>query len=239
MGHLFRILYAEDDALAAKLIKITLEQHDFLVEVSPDGEKAWGAYKKQKPDILLLDLDMPKKDGLQLTRLVRERDPETHIIVYTMHGEPEKEIAILDTGADEFISKDRDIEVLIAHLKRTGEKMVKKLNIPHLYQLSTHTTYNSVSRVLTIHGKSTRLKSVDARFLQLLCAKSQEIADKDYLIQGIWNKANANKESELKKYACRVRSQLKADTTLQIESRDGGYILFTTEDTPNIIPHIF
>lgn len=230
MDHKFRILYAEDDDFGAKLTKIALEKHDFLVEIAPDGEKAWEAYKKQKPDILLLDLEMPKKDGLQLTRLVREHDPETHIIVYTSHGEPEKEIAVLDAGADEFISKDRDAKVLAAHLKRVGEKMVKKLNIPHLYQLSTRTTYNSVSRILTIHGENKRLKSVDARFLQLLCAKSQEIADRDYLIQGVWGKAIANKESELKKYACRVRSYLKADTTIQIECRNGGYILFTTEE---------
>lgn len=230
MDHKFRILYAEDDDFGAKLTKIALEKHDFLVEIAPDGEKAWEAYKKQKPDILLLDLEMPKKDGLQLTRLVRERDPETHIIVYTSHGEPEKEIAVLDAGADEFISKDRDAKVLAAHLKRVGEKMVKKLNIPHLYQLSSNTTYNSVSRVLTIHSETTQLKSVDGRFLQLLCAKSQEIADRDYLIQGVWGKAIANKESELKKYASRVRSYLKADTTIQIECRDGGYILFTTEE---------
>ena len=70
---------------------------------------------------------------------------------------------------------------------------------------------------------------VDGRFLYLLCVKNHEIADKDFLIQGIWGKASANKESELKKYASRVRLYLNADPTLQIECRDGGYILLSLE----------
>ncbi len=230
MGYKIRILYAEDDPLGAALTKKILEKHDFLVEIAPDGAKAWEAYKRQRPDILLLDLDMPKKDGLEITRLVREQDSKTHIIVYTSHGKPEKEVAVLDAGADEFISKDREAEVLVAHLKRVCQKMVANTNFPHLYQLSADTTYNSISRLLTIRDESTQLKSVDGRFLQLLCAKNHEIAGREYLIQGVWGKADTSKESELKKYASRVRSYLKADSSLQIECRGGGYILFSTEE---------
>ena len=97
------ILYAEDDALGAELIKAILERNHFLVDIASDGEKAWESYKRKKPDILLLDLDMPQKNGLEVTRLIREQDKQTHIIVYTSHGEAEREIAILDAGADEFI----------------------------------------------------------------------------------------------------------------------------------------
>lgn len=219
------ILYAEDDEFGAKLTKTILEKENFEVEIVSDGSEAWKAYKERKPDILLLDLDMPGKDGLEITRLVREHDQQTPILVYTTHGEPAKEVAVLDAGADEFINKERPPEVLIAYMKRVREKIKKYMNIPHLYRLSDHTTYNSITRELIIDGITTQLKTIDGRFLQLLCAKNHEVSGKSYLIHGIWGKADINKESELKKYASRVRTNLKTDPTLKIEFRDDGYIL--------------
>ena len=221
------ILYAEDDEFGAKLTKTILEKENFEVEIVSDGSEAWKAYKERKPDILLLDLDMPGKDGLEITRLVREHGQQTPILVYTTHGEPAKEVAVLDAGADEFINKERPPEVLIAYMKRVREKIKKYMNIPHLYRLSDHTTYNSITRELIIDGITTQLKTIDGRFLQLLCAKNHEVSGKSYLIHGIWGKADINKESELKKYASRVRTNLKTDPTLKIEFRDEGYILMS------------
>lgn len=221
------ILYAEDDEFGAKLTKTILEKENFEVEIVSDGSEAWKAYKERKPDILLLDLDMPGKDGLEITRLVREHDQQTPILVYTTHGEPAKEVAVLDAGADEFINKEMPPEVLIAYMKRVREKIKKYMNIPHLYRLSDHTTYNSITRELIIDGITTQLKTIDGRFLQLLCAKNHEVSSKSYLIHGIWGKADINKESELKKYASRVRANLKTDPSLKIEFRDTGYILMS------------
>ena len=65
------------------------------------------------------------------------------------------------------------------------------------------------------------------RFLQLFCENYQVVSGKCYLIHGIWGKADINKESELKKYASRVRINLKTDPTLKIEFRDDGYILMS------------
>ena len=76
------ILYAEDDEFGAKLTKTILEKENFEVEIVSDGSEAWKAYKERKPDILLLDLDMPGKDGLEITRLVREHDQQTPISAF-------------------------------------------------------------------------------------------------------------------------------------------------------------
>ncbi|HAH71803.1 DNA-binding response regulator [Butyricimonas virosa] len=229
MDTTIRILYAEDDADGAKLTKMILEKENFDVEIALNGAKAWDAYKKQKPDILLVDLDMPKIDGLELTRMIRENDRQTHIIVYTSHGEPSKEIAVLDAGADEFIPKGSP-EVLIAHMKRLRDRIKGCMNIPHLYQLSKHTTYNSITREVTIDGITKRLPKNEGRFLQLLCAKNHEIADKSYLIIGTWGKADKNKEPEVKKYISRLRGYLKADPSLQIDHEGDGYILICLAD---------
>ena len=70
MGNKMRILYAEDYELDAELTKILLEEHEFTVDIAADGKKAWDAYNRQKPDILLLDLNIPRKDGIEVTRLI-------------------------------------------------------------------------------------------------------------------------------------------------------------------------
>lgn len=225
-----RVLYAEDDVLSADSTKEILEIQNFEVETTPDGVQAWKVYKEWKPDILLLDLDMPGKDGLELTKMVREYDQQTNIIIYTTHGEPAKEVAVLDAGADIFINKGGSPEILIAYMKRIREKIIKLTNIPHLYQLSAHTSYNSITREVMIDGVVTQLKKTEGRFLQLLCAKNNEVAGRSYLLQGIWDKADIKKDSELKKYASLVRANLKSDPTLKIESRDGGYILMSLSE---------
>ncbi|MDE6451513.1 MAG: response regulator transcription factor [Odoribacter sp.] len=222
-----KILYAEDDKLEAKLTKTILEQEDFEVSVAQDGAEAWKTYKAWKPDIILTDLDMGGKDGLELIQNIRKDNQGIHIIVYTSHSEPAKEVELLDAGADEFIGKDKAPQILTAHMKRIRERIKKQVNIPYIYQLSAHSTYNHMTRELTINGITTRLKRIDARFLQLLCAKNHEIASKSYLIQGVWNKAAINKEPELKKYICHVRAAIKADSALRIEYRNEGYVLIT------------
>ena len=230
MGNKMRILYAEDYELDAELTKILLEEHEFTVDIAADGKKAWDAYNRQKPDILLLDLNIPRKDGIEVTRLIRQKDPHTHIIIYTSHGEPEREIAALDAGADEFIPKDRTPDVLIAHLKILRQKMIAHLNLPHVYELSPITTFNAVARTLTIQGETILLG--EARLLQLLCAKSNQISHMDYLMKGTWEGGSFGKRKRVKEYVCRIRKPLKKDPSIRIEyignDYEEGYILITT-----------
>lgn len=200
MGNKMRILYAEDYELEAELTKIILEENEFIVDIAVTGEEAWNAYNRQKPDILLLDLNMPLKDGIEVTRLIQKKDPLTRIIIYTSHGEPEKEIAALDAGADEFIPKNRTPDVLIAHLKALRQKMITCLNVPHVYELSPITTFNAVARTVTIQGEATLLSSSEVRLLQLLCVKSNQIANMDYLVKGIWKDATIGKRKRIKEY---------------------------------------
>lgn len=220
-----KILYAEDDTLCAELTKHILEKEGFEVVTVTDGAKAWNAYRENCPDLLLLDLDMPEKDGLEVTRLIREHDSQIHIIIYTTHSEPAKEIAVLDAGADEFLCKERSPEVLVAHMNHIRTKILQHKQTPHFFRLSEHSTYHAATRILTINDCRTQLKRTDGRMLQLLCAKRNQVAEQEYLVQGIWGSASLNKVSELKKYASHVRTLLKDDPSLTLKHTDNGYIL--------------
>lgn len=228
MVNKINILYAEDDPNCASLTKNILERKDFLVEIVPNGDIVWQTYQRNKPDILMLDLEMPGKSGIDMIRLVRAKDHLPPIILYSSHAEPKNEISALDLGANDFINKSCHPEVLVSRLKNIYERICQKINNPHIYKLSTRTIYNSVARTLTIDNQSIVIKSNDARFLQLLCAKNNELAEKEYLLERMWGKASYNKGSELKKYASHVRDYLKLDESLEIVCHQGGYSLITS-----------
>lgn len=224
-----KILYVENDVFGAGATKLILEHENFEVNIAENGLEGWHRYKEWKPDILLIDLGMPVMDGLELTRLVREKDTQTHIIIYTSHGEPEKEIKVLDAGADEFVSKSRSPEVLVAHFNRLREKIVKCVNKPKVYYLSTHTIFNSITRVVTTDDDQQQLKNTESRLLQLLAAKINELVEREFILKGVWGNSSPGKDSEIKKYVSLLRKYLKNDPTLSIECRYGNYILICNE----------
>lgn len=221
-----RLLYAEDDPFSAEITKKILEREGFEVQIAPDGVKAWQAYKDWKPDLLLLDLDMPRKDGLKLTRQIRAIDPQTHITIYTNHSDPTKEADVMKAGADDFISKDKEPQVFISHINRIRDKIQKGIHTPYVYRLSTRTRYNSATQELTIDEETTKLTSGNlARLLQALAAKHPETAEKEFLIHAIWENRIFSKDDELKKYVSLLRARLEADPSIQINYDGQGYLL--------------
>lgn len=224
-----KILYVENDKEFASNTKLILELENFEVQIAANGLEGLHRYKEWKPDILLVDLDMPVMDGLEFTQRVREKDTQTHIIIYTSHGEPEKEIKVLDAGADEFVSKSRSPEVLVAHFNRLREKIVKCMNKPKLYYLSTHTIFNSITRIVTTDGEQQQLKNTESRLLQLLGAKINELVEREFILKGVWGNSSLGKDSEIKKYISLLRKYLKNDPTLTIECHDSNYILICKE----------
>ncbi|WP_292269772.1 response regulator transcription factor [Butyricimonas sp.] len=226
MENKIEILYAEDNRDSVELTLAVLENKGFHVRVVPDGKAAWEAFQKRKPDILMLDLEMPKKTGIELVGMVREVDLDTPVVLYTGFATPANEVAALNEGVNDFISKTVHPNVLVARLKNIYDRICRSPQQPYVYQLSVSTVYNSVTRELKIDGNVEVLKPLDGRLLALLCAKCNEEAEQDYLLVGLWGEASIGKSSEVKKYVTHVRKALSADERIEIRSVGrGGYCL--------------
>ena len=219
------ILLAEDDRMSAYATKDWLELHGWEVEWANDGKKAWILYQRRKPDVLLLDLDMPKKDGLELIRTLRAEDQSTPIVLYSGKMSTEKEIEALQAGANDVINKGVDPRILLARIQTAYERCRITGGSPHLYQLSARTTFNSVNRVLRIAGQEAVLTEKEGTCLHSLCAQEGQSVSPDFLIQQIWGKASLNKEHALQNVVSSVRRKLRADKSIVLLLRDGGYVL--------------
>lgn len=230
MENKINLLYAEDDRDAAELTTCILEGEGFRVRHAPDGKHAWEAFMKQKPDILMVDLEMPKKNGIELIQLVREIDQSTPVVLFTSYATPGNEVSALEKGANDFIDKTCHPRVLVARLKSIYDRVCSHPSQPHVYVLSSRTMYNSVTRELKIDGNTIVLKPLDGQLLALLCAKCNQVAWQSYLISGLWGGASKSKESEVKKYISHLRASLSADPAIEIKSAGkGSYCLYTRE----------
>ena len=119
-----RVLLAEDELALGSIVKESLESRGFEVILCGDGQAAWESYLKDKPDVLVLDVMMPKKDGFTLASEIRKTDTLTPILFLTSKGQSEDVVKGFSMGATDYIRKPFSMEELIvrikAHLDRQG-----------------------------------------------------------------------------------------------------------------------
>ena len=224
------VLYAEDDDKMASVVKKLLEDNEFHVRIACDGRRAWDIFQRSIPDLLLLDLEMPRKDGLEIVKLVRKVNKRVPIVFYSSYMNVEKELEAIKLGADDCIRKGCPIELLLEKLRSIYRRVIRDEGSPQIYFLSETTKFNAVTGLLVMNGKNLVLKSMDSRLLHLLCVKMHEIASNDYLIRGLWGMGYTEKGNALRKGITRLRSILEADASLMIGNSFGEGYFLTSRD---------
>lgn len=224
MSQKINLLYAEDNPLTASLVKRQLEKENFTVRIAADGSTAWDLFNLLIPDILLLDVEMPEKDGFEVLKLVRKKNRHVPIVIYSTYLNPARELEAIEEGADDCINKRSSRELLIAKLKNIYNRVTEGEKNPQVYILSPRVKFNSPASVLYIDNKMYELTAPESRLLRLLCVKFQEIASYNYLLMGLWGKGQKHKMQALRKTVFLLNQKLKADPTLVLKAdRDTGY----------------
>ncbi|MFZ3090038.1 MAG: response regulator transcription factor [Nitrospirota bacterium] len=122
-----KILIADDQRLFRQGLRSLLEQEEDLVVVgeAADGQDAFTLAQKTNPDIILMDVEMPKLDGINATEMILERNPDVRILMLSVHNEDERVVAALRAGASGYILKDADHMEFIRIIRSThaGEKI--------------------------------------------------------------------------------------------------------------------
>lgn len=217
-----KMLYAEDDDTSAIVYSEVFRKAGYEVSVARDGDEAWEMYQGSDWNILLLDMDLPGKNGYDLIKLVRERGDVVPIVILSSLNHYEA----LYEGADDYLVKGMRVEEVRARLDKAIEhsrhkRSPKELN---LFRISPRTTFDHVSRVLIMDGKENKLKATEARVLRLLCLRRNELCSKEELCNHIWGIHSPTKERELARYISILRKVLVADDSILIENDFGdGY----------------
>ena len=115
---LARVLIVDDSRTSRKLMRNILEANDYEVAgEAGNGEEAWVQYKELKPDLVTMDITMPKMDGIEALSLIRKDDPEARVVMVSAAGQREKMVDALKRGAQDFVTKPFDEEKVVSTLK--------------------------------------------------------------------------------------------------------------------------
>lgn len=224
-----KVLLAEDELSLAHIVRESLEERDFKVILSVDGEQALQNYHQHKPDILVLDVMMPKMDGFEVAKKIRSTDTQTPIIFLTARSQTKDVITGFELGANDYLKKPFSVEELIIRIKvlLTSHRMLLPDNKPknnhnEIGNLLFDAGRNTIEQGLTKWGITAR----ESELLNLLYKNKHQVVPKSILLNTIWGDDNFFNARSLDVFITRLRRHLGADPNVQIINIRGiGYKL--------------
>lgn len=218
------ILIVEDDAhLAAALARI-LEDNKHDIEVVSDGEAGVEKAKETSFDVIIMDVMMPKKDGIEATRELRRDGVSTPIMLLTARDTTDDKIAGYDSGADDYMTKPFSPAELLAHLRaltrRHGEVQFERLDVGDL-------SLDLESYDLACKGKSIHLSFKEFSILRILMSNPGIVLSKETLIAKAWEANTTAGDNNVEAYISFLRKKLThIGSACKIETiRKAGYRL--------------
>lgn len=179
-----KILLVEDELRISQSIKKGLEQEKFLIETAFDGETAFDLASSNDYEAIILDLMLPKMDGVTVCRKLREDKIHTPILVLTAKGELEDKVSTLDCGADDYLVKPFAFAELLARVRAlTRRPKLQESAILKIDDLQLDTKSFEVKR----SGKNIDLSRKEFAFLEYLIRHKNRILSKEQIIENVWD----------------------------------------------------
>ncbi len=220
-----KLLLVEDDLSLSDVLAFTLRRAGFDVVTAYDGLAGVRTWEQESPDLVVLDLNLPKLDGLSVCRRIRSQS-ETPIIMLTVRDADEEVVRGLETGADDYIIKPFSPNQLVARvravLRRAG--MASTPGVLTAADLSLDRSRNEASRP---NQPPIRLTPLETRLLESLMLNAGQVLSADMLINVVWG-ADGGDRAMLKQLVYRLRTKIEPDPSQPtlIETVPGiGYAL--------------
>ena len=180
-----KILVVDDDSNICELLRLYLEKENFTVVTAVDGEQALAAFEAEKPDLILLDVMMPRLDGWQVCREIRKKS-QCPIIMLTAKGELFDRVLGLELGADDYVVKPFETKEVMARIKavlrRSGVSAEKKARIVEYDQLYI----NMENYELRVAGKVIDTPPKEMELIYHLAGNPNRVYTRDQLLDEVW-----------------------------------------------------
>ena len=225
MPNPIKILLAEDEAALGQIIKESLETRDFEVLLCSDGEKALATYQSEKPELLVLDVMMPKKDGFTLAKEVREVDDTIPIIFLTAKSQTQDVVEGFTIGGNDYLKKPFSMEELIVRihnlLSRTRvQKTSDSINIGDY-------TFDFPKQRLNYKDEDAiQLTHREAHLLFHLIKNQNNVLDRSLILNKLWGTDDFFSARSMDVFITKLRKKLNKDERIKILNVRGyGYKL--------------
>ena len=217
----------EDDKNFGAVLKSYLEIHDFHVEWIEDGSLAIDAYKRERFSICILDVMLPNVDGFTIARQIRELDEDVPLIFLTAKTLKKDVLEGFRIGADDYITKPFDSEVLLFKIKAILKRNLQQVNdrIRNEYQIGRY-LFNHDQRTVAHDKEVQKLSPKESELLYLLCRQMNSVLSREEALKSIWGDDNYFTTRSMDVFITKLRKYLKEDPSVEIVNIHGsGYKL--------------
>ena len=222
MNKRLNILLVDDDLKNAMLLKRFLEAENYGVTYANNGRVGWELYSSEKPDLILLDINMPEMNGFELAALIREHDKRTIIFFLTDRTEKADRLKGFSLKGNDYIPKPFYPEELIAKIEeRFNDDTIADERI---YQLG-NTLFNVSQSSLTYNNETTAISVRQAEILDILAANSNHIVNRDTILESVWGDASYSNSLALNVQITYLRRHITDPSLTIISIKKRGYIL--------------
>ena len=224
------LFFVEDDLSFGAVLKSYLEICNFTITWLTDGKHAVSAFREGTFDLCLLDVMLPNVDGFSIGREIRSMDARIPIIYLTAKSLKEDILEGYRLGADDYIVKPFDADVLIykiAVLLKRAEG--EPANGNHLYTIGKY-IFDSKLREIRLDGAKQLLSPKEAALLQLLCEHRNELLPREVALKRIWGDDGYFTTRSMDVFITKLRKFLREDPTVEIRNIHGSGFIMTHEN---------
>ncbi|SDS64110.1 response regulator transcription factor [Winogradskyella sediminis] len=225
MANKIKLLLAEDEAALGQIVKESLETRDFEVMLCENGEKAFEKYTTEKPEILVLDVMMPKLDGFTLAKNIRAIDDDIPIIFLTAKSQTADVVEGFSIGGNDYLKKPFSMEELIVrvHNLLSRTKTQRKSEIIKIRNY----TFNFPKQHLTFKDEDfVQLTHREAHLLFHLIKNKNQVLDRSLILNKLWGTDDFFTARSMDVFISKLRKKLIKDKRIQIINVRGfGYKL--------------
>jgi DNA-binding response OmpR family regulator len=224
-----KILYVEDEPFLGRIVKESLESRDFEVNMATDGNEAASLFNKIKPDICVLDVMLPKKDGYSVAKDIRGINPNVPIIFVTAKTQTEDLLKGFESGGNDYLKKPFSMEELIVRIhnliKIAGNGKAK--NSPENISFGIF-EFNVLRYELKSKANQRKLSHREASLLQILTENRNATVQRKDILLKLWGDDSFFNSRNLDVYVTKLRDYLKEDPTVEIITIKGVGYQFVT-----------
>jgi DNA-binding response OmpR family regulator len=220
-----KVLYVEDEPFLGRIVKESLESRDFEVTMLTDGRSVTSAYEKQKPDVCVLDIMLPVKDGYSIARELRAINASLPIIFVTAKIQTEDLLKGFESGGNDYIKKPFSMEELIVRINNLLTLTQQQKNIPQAEIITIGKyEFNSSRYELKFDGQIRKLSHREAVLLGILASNRNATTQRKDILMQVWGDDSFFNSRNLDVYITKLRDYLKEDAAIEIITIKGiGY----------------
>ncbi|REE08008.1 DNA-binding response OmpR family regulator [Winogradskyella pacifica] len=225
MAHKIKLLLAEDEAALGQILKESLETRDFEVILCENGDKAFDKYKSEAPEILVLDVMMPKKDGFTLAKEIRAIDDSIPIIFLTAKSQTADVVEGFSIGGNDYLKKPFSIEELIVRVHNLVDR-TKTQKTTEIINIGKFTFDLAKQQLKFKDDESIQLTHRESHLLFHLIKNKNQVLDRSLILNKLWGTDDFFTARSMDVFISKLRKQLIKDKNIQIINVRGfGYKL--------------